>query len=115
MPAVSSTTITYPVIQDGGGGGSTSSRPGERAEGALTAVVWWRRRADLFNGNWFVDAATVDHSLTFRLTSVHVYGGTKSRSLVRSEYLRASKVQPRRPKSHANNDKAMVSSRGLVK
>lgn len=52
------------MIQNGDEG-STSSRLGERdfSDGAFATIVRWRRRADLFNGNWFVDAVTVDHSL----------------------------------------------------
>jgi len=95
VPAVSSTTITYPVIQNGDGG-STSSRPEERglAEGALTAIVQWRRRADLFNENWFVmlrpwtTLAYVSSDLGPR-----VHGRTKNRSLARSERRALSSIR----------------------
>jgi len=92
VPAVSSTTITYTVIQNGDSG-STSSRLGERGpvEGALTTIVRWRRRADLYNENWFVKLrpwTTLAH-VSFDL-GPRLQRGTKNRSLVlfRRELLR---------------------------
>lgn len=94
VPAVSIVLRSrIPVIQNGDDG-STSSRPGERgsSEGALTAIVWWRRRADLFKRKLVCGCCDRGPlSLTFRLTSVRVYGRTKNRSLVlvaRRELLR---------------------------
>lgn len=106
MPAVSSTTITYSAIQNGDGG-STSSRPGERgpAEGALADRRTVAPPSRSFSRKLVCDAATVDYSLAFRLTSVRrPYGRTKSRSLVLSRE-ESSFAHTLCPKSYANDRK----------
>lgn len=87
VPAVSSTTITYTVIQNGRRRVNILPpwRTRSRALGALTTIVRWRRRADLFNENWFVKLrpwTTLAH-VSFDLGS-RLQRGTKNRSLVLS-------------------------------